>query len=271
MTEGLCWLVATHESAAHAVLDLVLRSPDRGKAWFWRTQMNLGGLGRRTRPDMIGEGRNHVILFENKIDAPVDPQQLLEHRHGAQDVARGRAIVVVLVARDDAVGTDFADVSIRWRDMQAALRRAAGVDQESPMFMQFVEFLGMEGLGRVPGPCPTFWKANILEARRRDVSQGLSRGYFDLGRKFASSILPQALEDLADDDEGADAGLRDAFDEALESDDPERGIWRLCRTFFPSYLFSTDERFGGSLRLTERQGRPFARGMIEYIQEDGLP
>jgi len=218
---------------------------------------------------MVAKNAGHLVLFENKVDAPVDPDQLLAHRRLARENAGGREVVLVLVSRRPAVSAPV-DASLTWRDVQSAMKAAAVEADPTGMILQFVEFMGMEGLGHVPGPCPTYWRASILEARRRDASQGMARGYSALGAKFVHAVLPGAIEDLAAQGDAADEHLRHALQDALESGNPERSVWRVCRMFFPSFLFREDEKLG-SLRLNDRQGVAFGRGIVEALSLEGLP
>lgn len=266
VSEGLCWVLTTHAPVQQRFLERVLAGGSLGESWSWRTQVNMASFDGRSRPDVVGDGEHHLVLVECKVDAPTLPQQLAEHRRHARETAGERRVLVVLIARAPTSNCG-ADVMLTWRDVQTFTRGFVDQDPDG-MAAQFSEFLGVEGLGRVPGACPTFWKASILEARARDVSKGMGRGYHDLGHKFAAAVLPHALEDLAA--EGDDQPLRHALEIALESPDPVRPVWRVIRSFFPSYLFRDDDRFG-SLRLNDRQGHAFARGFIEYVEVDGLP
>jgi hypothetical protein len=165
-------LLTTDSQVQGRFLLQILRRPDDGVPWSWRTQINLVGECGRSRPDMIGDSPNHLVLVVAKIDAPVDPDQLKAHRRNAAKAARNREVIVVLLARDGATVPDV-DAAIAWPRIQSLVRSPN--DGESSIAAQFVEFLGMEGLGRIPGLCLTFWKASILEALSA-VPDGAGRG-----------------------------------------------------------------------------------------------
>lgn len=266
VTEGLCWALTNSREASSAFLDLVLPSHPAGGSWTWLTQVNFATGDGPSRPDLVGSCDDTLLAIEAKVDAPVDDDQLRRHRRNATQQATGRAVHVLLIARQ-IQRTHPADQAIEWHTVQAALRRR-GPACKNPVVEQFIEFLGMEGLGRIPGPCPSHWKASIVQARRRDAYGGMAGGYVTLGHKFVLSVLPDALEELADT--GADAELRAAMVVAIADPNPGRAVWRLCRRWFPSYLLRHDERLG-SLVLGDRQGLRFAEGIIAEIADSGMP
>ncbi len=207
-----------------------------------------------------------LVVIEIKVDAPVDEDQLLRHRRNAAQHANGRSVHLLLIARQ-VERSHPADRAIEWRIVQAALRQR-GSTCSNTVVDQFVEFLGMEGLGRIPGPCPSHWKASIVQARNRDGYSGMSGGYITLGHKFVRSVLPDAIDGLAES--GADADLRAAMANAMAEPNPESSMWRLLRRWFPSYLLRHDDRLG-SLVLGDRQGLRFATGVVEELRENGIP
>lgn len=266
VTEGLCWTLANSREASTAFLDLVLPSHPAGASWTWLTQANFATGDGPSRPDLVGSCGDILVAIETKVDAPVDDGQLRRHRRNATQQANGREVHVLLIARQ-VQRTHPADQAIEWRKVQAALRRRNPTCR-NPVIEQFIEFLGMEGLGRIPGPCPSHWKASIAQARRRDAYGGMTGGYIILGHKFVRSVLPDAIDELAES--GADADLRAAMATAMAEPNPERSMWRLCRRWFPSYLLRHDDRLG-SLVLGDRQGLRFAAGVVEELRENGIP
>ena len=274
VTEGFCWILASTPAVSDMLIQLVLgkagaEADSSHSSWF--TQVPLSdSSSQRSRPDMICECSGIVLVFEHKIEEQVRESQLLTHRLLAQKWYSPRPVVIVLVTRDgDSRGG--ADVCMNWRGVQVMLQRFQPFTENS-MLGQFVEFLGLEGLGRIPGPCPTYWKGNITEARSRHPA--FPRGYVDLGRKFGDTILRTTLEDGGpDNDEDSEQDQRfflQALEYAMSSNDPEVEVWRFCRRFFPSYLKYIDHRVGTGFQIPEVKGRRFAQGVIESIQEEPL-
>jgi hypothetical protein len=238
VTEGLCWTLTNSREASMAFLGAALPGYQGVGAWTWTTQVNFNGSGDPSRPDLIGTSDDALVVIEVKVDAPVSEEQLLRHRRNAAQHANGRAVHLLLIARQ-VERSHPADRAIEWRIVQAALRQR-GSTCNNAVVDQFVEFLGMEGLGRIPGPCPSHWKASIVQARNRDGYSGMSGGYITLGHEFVRSVLPDAIDELAES--GADADLRAAMATAMAEPNPERSMWRLFRRWFPSYLLRHDDR-----------------------------
>jgi len=215
-----------------------------------------------------------VLVFEHKVDANVISVQIAAHSALAAKRYAPKQIVTVLVTREHHRHRNAANVCLTWLEIQSEPRRFQVLSNAAAdsILAQFVEFLGLEGLGRIPGPCPTYWKGNIMEVQKRH--QAFPRGYLDLGRKFGSTILPAIVEDwLADTDSDATQDRRfflEALSAARKSPTPEAAIWRFCRRFFPSYVKYTDHHFGTKLQIPESKGRRFAEGIVASINEDNL-
>lgn len=268
VTEAFCWLLDSRREITRSFLQLVLGEvsveSDIAEA-FWSTQVVLKDpMSRGRRPDMVCTCRDVVFIFENKIDELVDTAQLDGHRRLAEIRFGPKRIITVLIARDLGHHVGVADACISWSRIQEMLRRLQSVDPDS-LTEQFIEFMGSEGLGRIPGPCPNYWKGNILEAKRRD--RAFPNGYMDLGKKFGSVILPTSVEEsLSDDVDGAARRLLESLIIVYESEDTTSAMWRFCRRFFPSYVKFTDRRWGTSLHIPEKKGRLFAEGVIDGIE-----
>jgi hypothetical protein len=275
VTVALCWILASNREASEKLLRRILDEARAvgdiaGVSWSTQVQLSRAEWGIR-RPDMVCECPDIVFVFEHKIAAPVDVDQIAGHRLIAAQRYTPRQIITVLIARDIEAHRHAADVCFPWRHIQSVLRQLQyAPDAEVGLLVeQFVEFLGLEGLGRIPGPCPNYWKGNILEARRRHPA--FPSGYLDLGRKFGDTILPAAIEEMMTADCDGDApALIKALRAAHESEDPPAAIWRFCRMFFPSYIKYADDHWGTTLQIPEQKGRLFAAGIIEKLDESDL-
>lgn len=148
ITEAFRWLLSNHASVADVFLNEISTRTD--KAGFDPTPKNTKWATQETfpksRPDMIAEAGEMALVFEHKVHAAADHDQLMRHNEGLKH--RYPTGLLVLITSASWHYTEPADVKMTWKDVYQCLDNAPTDNNEATrMVVEFLALLDTEGLG----------------------------------------------------------------------------------------------------------------------------
>lgn len=153
VTEVFCWLLRHSTDLTSAFLERVNKALDEDMRFSlpdedvqWETQFSLGAK----RPDMAASWSGMCLIFEHKVGAPRDQEQLANYRSAVESHHPSDNHRLILITATTADHSREADACLCWSDVHKIVEQLVENNGEADKHSHLTDFLDLlihEGLG----------------------------------------------------------------------------------------------------------------------------